>query len=289
MRDNWDDLRFVLAVADTGSVSAAARLLGVNHATVLRRIAAFEDAAGTAIFDKSARGYAVPGDRARVIDAAREVDAGVQSVLRLLRGAHAPLSGEVRVTTTDSLGQLILPGVLADLQLNAPELRIEVLSSNAHLDLSRSHADLTIRPAEQLSDDLNGQVGAHMAFFVYRRKDSDPQHWIGTSGALARSRPGRWMESEVMADQRNGAADSFMVMAALCATGQGRAILPAFVGDAVPALERVDGVAPPMTVDIWVATHPDFARIPRIARVRALLVSALGERQAMLSGTAGAA
>ncbi|MCB2152823.1 MAG: LysR family transcriptional regulator, partial [Rhodobacteraceae bacterium] len=58
-RDNWDDLRFVLAVAEEGSVSGAARRLGVNHATVLRRIAAFEEATGVEIFDKTARGYAV--------------------------------------------------------------------------------------------------------------------------------------------------------------------------------------------------------------------------------------
>jgi DNA-binding transcriptional LysR family regulator len=284
MRDNWDDLRFVLAVADTGSVSAAARLLGVNHATVLRRIAAFEAAAGTEIFDKSARGYAVPGDRARVIEAAREVDAGVQSVLRLLRGAHAPLSGEVRITTTDSLGQLILPGIVADLRTDTPELRIEVLSSNAHLDLSRSHADITIRPAEQLSDDLNGEVAARMAFFAYRQKASDPKHWIGMSGTLTRSRPGRWFDAEVPSEERNGAADSFLVLAALCAAGQGRAILPAYVGDAIPMLERIEGVMPGIAVDIWVATHPDFARIPRIARVRALLVAALSSRSAVLTG-----
>ncbi len=57
--DNWDDLRYVLAVAETGSVSGAARRLGVNHATVLRHVAAYEARHGIELFDKSARGYAV--------------------------------------------------------------------------------------------------------------------------------------------------------------------------------------------------------------------------------------
>ncbi|MBS0563422.1 MAG: LysR family transcriptional regulator, partial [Proteobacteria bacterium] len=73
-RANWDDLRFVLAVIQEGSVSAAARVIGVNHATVLRRVAAFEAAHGLALFDKTARGYRIPPDRAQVIEAARDVD-----------------------------------------------------------------------------------------------------------------------------------------------------------------------------------------------------------------------
>ena len=58
---NWDNLRFVLSVANHGSVSAAARALGVNHATVLRRVAAFEEDHGGAVFEKTATGYRIDG------------------------------------------------------------------------------------------------------------------------------------------------------------------------------------------------------------------------------------
>ena len=77
MRDNWDDLRYVLAVAEEGSVSGAARRLGVNHATVLRRIAAFEEAADLSLFEKGPQGYDVPPDLDRIIAATREVDEAV--------------------------------------------------------------------------------------------------------------------------------------------------------------------------------------------------------------------
>ena len=82
LREDWDDLRMILAVAEAGSVSAAARGLGVNHATVLRRIAAFERATGIELFDKTARGYTVPEDRQRIVEAIGEVDAAIQSNLK---------------------------------------------------------------------------------------------------------------------------------------------------------------------------------------------------------------
>ena len=114
-RINWDDLRFVLAVAEEGSVSGAARRLGVNHATVLRRVAAYEAAAGVEIFAKTARGYTVPEAYDALIEAAREVDRAVQAVGRMVHGARSPLSGEIRVTATDSLCQTVLPKIVASL------------------------------------------------------------------------------------------------------------------------------------------------------------------------------
>ena len=88
---NWDNLRFVLSVAEHGSVSGAAKALGINHATVLRRVAAFEEAHGGPVFEKTATGYRVLPDRARVIEAAREVANAVLSVERLMHGARAPV------------------------------------------------------------------------------------------------------------------------------------------------------------------------------------------------------
>ena len=94
--ENWDDLRFILAVAETGSVSAAARKLGVNHATVLRRVSAYEERQGIDIFDKTSRGYRVIEDRLRVITAAREVENAIQAVDRAVQGTQAPLQGKVK-------------------------------------------------------------------------------------------------------------------------------------------------------------------------------------------------
>ncbi len=285
-RANWDDLRFVLAVAEEGSVSAAARRLGVNHATVLRRVAAYEDAVGMSLFDKTARGYAVPSPMGRVIDAAREVDRAVQAVGRALRGTLAPLAGEVRVTSTDSLCHCVLAPIVARLRTVSPELIVELMCSNRHLDLGRTDADIAVRPATALPDDLVGEVGAVLGFGLFRLRDGDIDDWIGLSGPLARSRVGRWIEETVEPGRIAARADSFIVVRELASQGLGLAVIPDFLGTEDSRLDRVDGLLPDLPVDIWVASHADLADVPRIAAVRRQLTEALAGQAERLRGRA---
>ena len=283
-KENWDDLRYVLAVAEYGSVSAASRKLGVNHATVLRRIAAFEGRHGVELFDKSAQGYAISEDRIRVIDAAREVENAVFAVNRIIQGAQAPLRGVVRVTSTDTFCAVVLPDMLARWQGQEGELRIELLSTNAHLDLSRLHADIAVRPTLQLADDLAGEVAAKLAFDIYARSGSDTEQWLSLSGALSRSMVARWLADNAKAEAISGASDSFVTLREMAALGMGQAILPCILGDADPRLERRPGILPETTVDIWVASHFDLVDVPRIRAVRRLLVEGLASLADQLEG-----
>ncbi len=285
-KENWDDLRYVLAVAEGGSVSAAARSLGVNHATVLRRIAAFEERHGVELFDKSARGYSVPVDRIRVIDAAREAETAMLAVERIIKGAQAPLRGVVRVTSTDTFCSGLLPEILADLRHRQGELRIELLSNNAHLDLARLHADVAVRPTNQLSEDLTGEIAARLAFDVYAAAGSSVTRWLGMSGPLSRSTVAAWMAEEHPPEPVIGAADSFVTLREMAAAGLGRAVLPRILGDPDPRLERQAGLMPEMAVDIWVASHVDLADVPRISAVRKLLVDGLAAQADRLAGRA---
>lgn len=283
-RGNWDDLRFVLAVAEEGSVNGAARRLGVNHATVLRRIAAYEAATGLAVFDRMARGYAVPPAMSPVIGAIREVDRAIQGVARAIRGAKAPLSGEVRVTSTDSLCQCVLAPVLARLRRLSPDLTVELLSSNDRLDLGRPHADITVRPAPTLPDDLVGEVAAVLGFGLFRKRGAAGEGWLGLSGQASRTIVGRWIERNVDPARIVASADSFVVLRDLAAEGFGLAVMPDFLGAEHPALERIEGVLPDLAVNVWVASHSDLADIPRIAGTRQLLVAAIAEQSERLRG-----
>lgn len=283
-KENWDDLRYVLAVAETGSVSAAARLLGVNHATVLRHVASFEARHGVEMFDKSARGYAIPPEKLRLIDAAREVEAAHRTVEQLIRGAQAPLRGVVRVTSTDTFCMLVLPTVLARIEAAATGLRFEVLASNAHLDLGRLHADLTVRPAEKLGDELAGTQAARLGFGHYRARAGGVESWLGLSGPLGRSMVAAWMATGLAPDAVQGGADSFMTLAAMAAAGLGQTILPCVIGDADPRLRRVWDVVPEMSVPIWVALHADLQGVPRLHAAGALLAAAIAEEAPRLAG-----
>lgn len=280
-KENWDDLRFMLAVAENGSVSAAARVLGVNHATVLRRISAFEARHGGEIFDRTPQGYVIPADRQKVVDAAREVEAAVYSLERLIEGAQAPLRGTVRVTSTDTLCHGLLPDMLSGLAQKAADLRFELICSNTHLDLARLDADIAVKPAIELQDGLTGAMGARLGFAVYGNPDLA---WLGMRGAVARSRPAQWLAEKVREKDFVAKADSFLTLREMVAAGIGKSILPCVLGDADPRLKKVENGMPDMSVGIWVACHPDMAEVPRIRAVRTLLLEALVERSDVFLG-----
>jgi DNA-binding transcriptional LysR family regulator len=279
--DNWDDLRYVLAVAESGSVSAAARALGVNHATVLRRVAAFEERHGMQLFEKGARGYTIPPDRIRVIEAAREAESAIAAVTRLMQGGGTPGAGRVRVTTTDTFSLTVMPGVLAAMEAPGGP-RFELLTSNGHLDFARLHADITVRPAPRLPDDLTGDRAADLGFAAYGRPGTT--RWLAVRGVLATSVVGRWFADAVPEDAVAGSADSFPVLRAMAEAGLGRAVLPCILGDASPVLARcADGPAG-LSVPVWVASHADLAEAPRLRHLRAAIAAGLARHADALAG-----
>ena len=145
---NWDDLRFALAVASGGSLAAGGRLLGVNHTTVLRRIAALEKRLGARLFDRLPSGYALTPLGEELIEAARGIDERINRLALKLAGADAGISGLVRVTTTDTLAVSLLPEILAELKAAHPAVEVELATSNLFVNLTRREADVAIRPAD---------------------------------------------------------------------------------------------------------------------------------------------
>ncbi len=273
---NWDDLRFVLAVVDHGSLSAAARALKVNHATVLRRIASFEDQNGGPVFARGPQGYTILPDRLRVIEAAREVENAYQTVAHLMQGGQAQLRGVVRVSSTDTLCTTVLPIFSERSNRRSRQLRIDLLCSNSPLDFSRLQADIAVRPALSLPEDMEGEIAAHMDFGVYARPDA-PRKWLGLVGPLTRSAPAKWQAEAISQDSICGSADSFPVLARMAQHGMGRAILPRILGDAAEGLEPCQDAMPSISVPLWVASHVELGAVPRIRVVRARLVKFLSE------------
>ncbi|EPX79104.1 LysR family transcriptional regulator [Litoreibacter arenae] len=286
-RFNWDDLKYLLAVAECGSVSKAGRLLKVNHATVLRRVTLFEERFDLSVFDRTPQGYRLPKENEHLIEAIREVDHAVRSVERLIAGGKAPLSGRVRITSTDTLCHSVLPEIVSNMQAESDELTLELISTNAHLDMTRLDADITVRPAAQLPDHLIGERAGELVFDVFglaEREDGEDAAWLGLSGPLSRTAAARWMEENLGEGQIKGSADSFLTLREMVAAGAGLAFLPSMIGARDGRLRRRDGLAPRFSVPIWVASHADLHSIPRIAQVSRLLVAKLVEKAGVLSG-----
>ena len=267
----WDNLRFVLAVADEGSVNAAAKALGVNHATILRRIAAYEESLGVELFEKSARGYRIHAGGGQIIDAVRAVAEAVNTVERVAAGREVDLSGTVHLTSTDTISHCILPRHIAAFRAAYPQILIEVSSTNARLNLSKLDADITIRPAMHLPDELVGvavntidlRIFGSPGYLANRCSSHVADHqWLAPSGALRASPIGQWADT-LPADLIVGRADSYLIMARQVQAGMGLAMLPVCIGDYEEGLIRAP-LPVELRVQVWVASHPDMVETPHI-------------------------
>ena len=276
---NWDDLRFVLAVADAGSVAEAARRLGVNAATVLRRIAAAESRFGARLFERTQRGYVVPAEALGLVEALRAAAASVALAESIAAGGRGE-DHALRVTTTDTLAVTVVPPILA--RLAGQGIATRLATANTRADLGRMQADVAIRPAARLPDDLAGEPVATLGMRGYGRPGATG--WLAVEGPLARSAAADWLADRP--GPRAGGADSFVALRELAAAGQGRAILPCVLGEADERLHPVpDGpAAGELTVPIWVAAHRDLAGAPRIRRLVRGLCDGLAAAEDVLRG-----
>lgn len=255
---DWDDLRFLAALARGGSYAAAGRALSVSHTTVARRLAAMAERLGVALVEPDAQGI-------RLTDAGREAYAAAERCETELRELEAslcirdPLAGALRVTTVDLLASL-LTDALASFAARHPAITLEVTVDAGLADLARREADVALRvaraaPPAQL-------VGVKVAPVRFARYASEallergaPLPWIEWAG-VPLGEPGR------VAARTASAA----LLYELCRAGVGAAVLPRFLADAEPALRRLPGRAE--TLQLWVLTHPGLRASPR---VRALL------------------
>lgn len=292
-RVGWDDLRFALAVADGGSVAAAARRLGVNHTTVLRRIQAFEKAHKIRLFDRLPTGYALTAEGEQLVAAARSIDDTVATLERRISGQDLKLEGVIRMTTTDTFMVSILPRHLASFRAQHPRITIELALTNTRLNLTKRDADVAIRPAKTPPAPLIGQHVSNVAFSVYGAENYLAAHphetlkdhaWLAGDELLANSPVASWMHDQVPDARIAFRADSFVALSHAVEAGLGVAALPCCLGDRMTTLKRIFGPVEQLTTGLWLLTHRDLADAARIRAFMDHMQAALSAERACLEG-----
>jgi DNA-binding transcriptional LysR family regulator len=264
----WDDLQYVHAVAEQGSLSAASRVLGVNHATVLRRIALLEAASEVKLFDRRNDGYRLRPEGRALLASLKLMDDASARIRRSLTSTAKGIEGTFRLATTDAVACLLLPGYLATLREVHPNINIEVAVSNDPIDMSLSGAEILIRPGMDLPPELSGIRAGTVQFAVYgaagylEKNQGLALHehkWLGVAPDFAKPTAGEWQQAHV-GTRFEFSADSFLMLASLAAQGLGLAMLPAFVGQKTDQLVPFGGLTRLPETAIWVATHKDFRK-----------------------------
>jgi DNA-binding transcriptional LysR family regulator len=290
----WDDLRYVLAVANAGSLAGAARKLHVNHTTVLRRISAFEKRVGLRLFERLPSGYVLTAGGEELIAAARHLEDTIANVERKLAGRDLRVSGTVRVTTTDTLIASILPEILAEFRAAHSGIQIELAVSNLMLNLSKRDADIAIRPAKDPPETLVGRRVARIAFAIYgsphylaKHPDIDDlagHEWVGTDDSLAGTSVAQWMRSNLAGSEITLRADSLLVLRQAAQAGLGLAALPCYLGDTSPNLVCVHEPIAAMETALWILTHEDLRHTARIRAFTEFAANAFAQRRPLLEG-----
>jgi DNA-binding transcriptional LysR family regulator len=152
--ESWDDLRLVLAVAQTGSLSLAAKRLGTDQSTVSRRLQHLETQFGAKLFDRNRRGV-TPTELGRLVAAgSQRIDEGVRELQDSLIRAQS-VAGKVRVTMTEGLAlHFVIPRILPEIERRYPDLEVHLLTTDRRLDLEKHEADLALRFSVTESGDL---------------------------------------------------------------------------------------------------------------------------------------
>jgi DNA-binding transcriptional LysR family regulator len=289
---NWDDYRVVRAVAETRSLVGAAEALGVNHSTVFRRVNALEEALGAKLFERGRAGYTLTPAGEEMVALAARMGEDIVSFERRIAGRDVKPSGELRVTTNDTLMAHLLMPVFATFLDAYPDIRVDIVVSNASLNLSKRDADIAIRATMAPPETLVGRRVCSLGWAVYgpvrlvgrRLEQITEERWIGLGDNLAHIAPARWMEQNVRAERVVMRINTILGLAEAIQSGAGISVLPCFIGDVTSGIARLSEPVNDISASLWLLTHPD---LKQSARVRAFMDhawDALSRKRGVLEG-----
>jgi len=162
-----DDLRYLLAVARTGRLVAAATLVGVDHTTVRRRLDRLEAALGTRLLDRGADGWELTSVGREIVERAEPLEHVVESVIAAASGAEDALRGTVRVVAPDGFGSLFVAPAVARVQAQHPALVVELVTSTRPLSLRGSGFDIAITVGANSASRLTAEELAPYSLRLY--------------------------------------------------------------------------------------------------------------------------
>ena len=302
---DWDDLRFFLAVAAAGSLSAAARELGVNTTTVLRRIASLDEALQARLFERLRSGYALTQEGTRLMETLEPVDQRLTSLSRDFQAGTTSLQGTVRLGASDIVASGFVAPSLGRFRAEKPDIALDVVTDpsltgpgaaprvlNALRDV-----DLALRLARPTQGDMLVRKLGDVAYGLYATPsyierfgkvpisgDLTGHQIVGFSPDDRPLGPVWWLSraernARVIMRSSNAAVRQGTVMA-----DEALAALPCFEADRLPGLERVAGPDLIGGLELWLLTRSDLAQLGHVRAVMDFLVAEVKARTPELSG-----
>ncbi len=163
----WDDFRYFLAVAKSGSFSNVVRELGVNHSTISRRIQSLEEAHGVRLFDRNQNGYTMTDAALSIFEIVEEMRDGTLQASRVLLGHDARMEGTTNVTLPHDVFEQCLVHPIKQFVLRYPDIEMNMMVSKGLKNLANREADIAVRLTPSPPEYLVGKRFCHLQHGVY--------------------------------------------------------------------------------------------------------------------------
>jgi len=284
---DWSLIQAFLAVAETGSLSSAARVLGASQPTLGRQIKQIEAQLGADLFQRQPRGLALTETGAALVAPARAMRDAVGQISLCAAGQQAALKGTVRITASTATSCYHMPTIIADLRAREPEIEIELVPSDDTRNLLYREADIAVRMYRPTQLDLITQHIGDIPLGMFAAKSYLAGRGLPTPETIMdHDFVGYDTNPAILEGLQNAGfpidrsffgvrCDDFIAYWELVRAGCGIGFSQANVGHADPTIEEIDIGFPLPTLPIWLTAHEAMRQTPRIRRVWDLLVQGL--------------
>ncbi len=260
---DWENLRYFLILARSGTLSGAARQVAVEHATVARRIAALEEELGVRLVDRRGRRLSLTSAGERIAEITGRMSAQAEAIERAAAGGRVEIAGQVTVSASPALAATMLAEPIVELRRRYPGLLIRVLAEHRYLSLDHREADIAVRLERPTSGDLTAtRVGA-VIFHLYGNREylkaTAVSDWafIGYDELLDATPPQVALRRLAGDEPLALRSSTVELQLALVRVGAGVAALPDFIAAGDPMLSRAqpDEIA---RREVWLVFHTDL-------------------------------
>jgi len=292
MQPNWDDLRIFLSLARDGTLTTAAKTLGVSHPTVARRVQALERQIGARLFERLPDRFVPTAAGEELLADTEAMEKAALSINRRSAGLGDTVSGVVRLSAGEAMAAW-LARHLPELRRGLQQIEFELTASHTLANLSRREADLLIR--EQMPD-LGGIVArklGRVAYAVYGHRslahakaELKSLPWIGFDDDHAYMPGQAWLHALLDGGKPAVRGNNWLVLHEGCRAGAGLAVLPCYLGDPDRQLHRISSVLPEVFADQWLLVHRDLRALPRVRAVMDAMIVLFQRERPLLEGLA---
>ncbi|BAW23220.1 MULTISPECIES: LysR family transcriptional regulator [Pseudomonas] len=269
---DWEDLRHFSAFTSAGSLSAAAKALGVDHATVARRIASLEASLKLKLVDRRPRAYVLTDEGRRVAELAEQMTLSSFALEHFASAGQQAVEGEVVLSAPPALLGSIVARRLGELYQRYPRLRLKLVGSKSKASLARREADISITLARPTEPTLVASLLGHLDYRLYASPgylaSAAARRYIGYDESQANSPQQQWLNRQAGQQPFALHSNDLRIQAQACAGGIGIGIacLPAFMAQE-HGLKDAGSAEQTMSIEIWQAVHEDVRATPRIKAV----------------------